>query len=180
MSELFAQPGACIDGTNSPEKAEATKSYCRSRSPKAPSATVTFDVVSGEKMMAVFRLADGDFPTVRRAEVKTSASSSWARWPMTATPAGGRSQNIKVSSFVRARSIVTRPRLPELRWSTRRCKMLEGQAPTAPQKSSPLPAQPLIQNIRKTDGQPAGGDNHSNSPPIPLADNHAVNRTDRE
>ncbi len=81
----YSRSLARIDLNKLPEKAEATKSVVQITLTEGAIGYRHFDVVSGEKMMAVFRLADGDFPPFG-AEVKTSASSSWAWWPMTATP----------------------------------------------------------------------------------------------
>ena len=60
---------ARIDLDTLPEKTEATRSVVQATLTEGAIGYRTFDVVSGEKMMAIFRLVNGDFPPFG-AEVK--------------------------------------------------------------------------------------------------------------
>lgn len=53
---------AHIDLDKLPEKTEATRSVVQATLTEGAIGYRTFDVVSGEKMMAIFRMANGDFP----------------------------------------------------------------------------------------------------------------------
>ncbi len=84
----YSRSPARIDLNKLPEKAEATKSVVQITLTEGAIGYRHFDVVSGEKMMAVFRLADGDFPPFG-AEVKNERQQQLGRWPMTATRLAG-------------------------------------------------------------------------------------------
>ncbi|EHO2962590.1 fimbrial biogenesis outer membrane usher protein [Salmonella enterica subsp. enterica serovar Corvallis] len=183
----YSRSLARIDLNKLPEKAEATKSVVQITLTEGAIGYRHFDVVSGEKMMAVFRLADGDFPPFG-AEVKNERQQQLGlvaddgnAW-LAGVKAG---ETLKVFWDGAAQCEASLPPTftPELLANALLlpCKMLEGQPPTTPQKSSPLPAQPLIQEHTQTDGQPAAPvATTTQTPPIPLADNHAVNRKDME
>lgn len=105
MSEAIRAALARIDLNKLPEKAEATKSVVQITLTEGAIGYRHFDVVSGEKMMAVFRLADGDFPPFG-AEVKNERQQQLGTVADDGNAAGGRKSRGNIESLLGWRGAV--------------------------------------------------------------------------
>ncbi len=174
---------ARIDLDNLPKKADATQSVVQATLTEGAIGYRRFEVVSGEKMMAILRLTDGTFPPFG-AEVKNEhhkqlglVADEGNAWLVGVK--AGETLDVFWDGAVRCKAPLPERFTPELLASPLLlpCKDV-ADTPIQPAQKKTTP---LIQEHTQNQGQPVNPvASNANTPSLPLANNQNDNAMDTE